>query len=140
MLELLHGQWEEMYSSILLYIHNITNRQERYLFYIMIDDDIDILWIEELRSTFSTQLQNPWRSYEAFLRKIRPPIAALKINDMFFYNIMIYSKNCSIHPDPSVYMDPAVTAYHYQAVEQSMPYWTKLNKVTWWYSNIYNYM
>ena len=64
------------------FIHNMTNRQERYLYYIMIDDDIEIQWIKELRSTFSTQ--NPWRSYEAFLRRVRPPIAALKTNDMFF--------------------------------------------------------
>ena len=124
------------------FIHNMTNRQERYLYYIMIDDDIEIQWIKELKSTFSTK--NPWRSYEAFLRRVRPPIAALKMNGMYFYMIenTHQKKHCSIHPEynPTVYMDPAVAAYHYQAVEHVLPYWSKLDKVTWWYSNIYNYI
>ena len=124
------------------FIHNMTNRQEKYLYYIMMDDDIDVRWMEKLRPTFSTK--NPWRSYEAFLRKVRPPIAALEINDWFLHRMdrIHQKKDCPIHPEynPAVYIDPAIVAYHYQAVDHVLPYWSKLDNVTWWFSNVYNNM
>ena len=120
----------------------MTNRQEKYLYYIMMDDDIDVRWIEKLRPTFGTK--NPWRSYEAFLRKVRPAIAALEINNVNLHRIdRIHQKNdCPIHPEynPSVYFNAAVVAYHYQTVEHVLPYWSKLDNVTWWFSGLYNYM
>ena len=108
----------------------------------MMDDDIDVRWIEKLRPTFSTK--NRWRNYEAFLRKVRPAIAALEINGRYLHRIdrINPKKDCPIHPEynPSVYFDAAVVAYHYQAVEHVLPYWNKQDKVYWWFSGLYNYM
>ena len=124
------------------FVHNMTNRQEKYLYYIMMDDDIDVRWMEKFRPTFSTK--NPWRSYEAFLRKVRPPIAALEINggNLHRMDSIHQKKDCPIHPEynPAVYITPTVVAFHYQAVEHVLPYWSKLDNASWWFSSLNSYM
>ena len=137
-----HTTWT-MGRNLLFYtfIHNMTNRKDKYLYYIMIDDDVDVWWMDKSRSTFGNK--NPWRSYEAFLRKVKPPIAAL---DLYNYGMQeriekIHKKlACPIHPEynPAVYHDGAMVAYHYQAIEHVLPYWDKLDKVSWWYSGLYS--
>ena len=78
------------------------------------------------------------------MRRVRPPIAALNTNGALLHMIenIHKKKKCSIHPEynPSVYYDPAVAAYHYLAVEHVLPYWNKLDKISWWCSNVYNYI
>ena len=105
----------------------------------MIDDDVDVQWMDKSRPTLGTK--NPWRSYEAFLRKVKPPIAALNLHNMQERIEKIHKKfTCPIHPEynPAVHHDAAMVVYHYQAVEHVLPYWDKLDKVSWWYSDLYS--
>ena len=109
----------------------------------MMDDDIDVRWTEKSRPTLGTK--NPWRSYEAFLMKIKPPIAALELYNypmMKRMDKIHQKKDCPIHPEYNlaVYIDAAMVAFHYQAVEHVLPYWDKQEKISWWYSGAYNYM
>ena len=111
-------------------------RRKKYLYYIFMDDDII------LRSKASRM--NPWRAFENFLEEIEPAIGIAEVDGYgnldFVYNGR-KERNCTLEgtPDylPIAHFDSAFNAFHYKAVESILPYPTKFDNISWWFSGWY---
>ena len=123
----------------LLYYTNIHKQSERYLYYILMDDDIELRWRE--RWGLILHNKDPWRSYEEFLRRMQPPIAALQLLESPLERIeeICASRNCCMDMEHTitVWYDAAFNAFHYKAVEYVLPYWDKMENESWWYSQLH---
>ena len=112
-------------------------RQEEYLYYVFLDDDI-VLEHKE-KST-----ENPWRTFESFLRRIEPAVAAVPMLNFlsFAYKMRAQDKKCpNISPEdeclPTGRFDAAVNGFHHEAVNYILPYTTRFDDVSWWYTCSY---
>ena len=127
--------------NVLFYTY-IHKRSDRYLYYIMMDDDIHMIWREKWTEKF--QSRNPWRSFEEFLRKTKPAIAALELGEKLLTHIenIQETRNSCMHPEYTITVryDAAVNAFHYQAVEYALPYWDYLENESWHFSQLYLYI
>ena len=116
----------------LLFYTNIHNKTGRYLYYIMMDDDIQLRWPKS---------ENPWRAFESFLTRVQPAVAGLYICSQSLSHLekQHSGKKCLRGLDyfPTVWYDAAVTAFHYEAIEHLLPYWDHLEKISIWYSQVY---
>ena len=114
-------------------------RSEKYLYYILMDDDIDLQSKKKM-----TNITDPWRQFEDFLRRIEPAAAAVDASPKYHLRA-VYSarrrKGCGLRKPaeyiPVLGFDPAVMAFHYQSVEYLLPYPDRFDTSTWWYSNMY---
>ena len=126
----------------LLFYTNIHKKSDRYLYYIMMDDDIHLIWREKWKERF--QNKDPWRSFEEFLRKKKPAIAALELDEQPLTHIEKIQKtrNSCMHPEYTITVryDAAFNAFHYQAVEYALPYWDYLENESWHYSQLHLYI
>ena len=126
----------------LLFYTNIYKRCDRYLYYIMMDDDVHLSWRKEWKQTFKDK--DPWRSFEEFLRRTQPAVAAVEVKEEFLIHIeeIHKTRQCYMDPEytPTVKYDPAFNAFHYQAVEYMLPYWDQLDHISWWYSQVFQYV
>ena len=113
----------------LLFYTNIHNKSDSYLYYIMMDDDIELRWPKS---------ENPWRAFESFLTRVQPAVAGLHMCSSNMEKQHSGMK-CLRGLDyfPTVWYDAAVTAFHYEAIEHLLPYWDYLDKISWWYSQLY---
>ena len=111
-------------------------RSERYLYYIFMDDDIELQYHDE-HAKQSTG--NPWREFEQFLKRLEPAVAALNIKGDSFVKGL--ARKCSIQYKTeylhTVWFDAIFNAFHYQAVEYILPYNSKFENESWCYSQIY---
>ncbi len=103
------------------------------------DDDINLHWAQ--RTRFKNV--NPWRSFEDFIKRVQPAVAALALEAWHVVNRIVQNRrrrNCSTEEEyvPTVWYDAAFNAFHYKAVEHLLPYWDKMEKVSWTYSQVYN--
>ena len=118
-------------------------RKETYLYYIFLDDDIVLFGIRE------TTL-NPWRKLEDSLRKMEPAVAALLvvwgdkrkcINQLNWFYHVRQRQECSFNKTtdflPIVGWDAAFSAFHYQSVNYILPYSSRYDELSWWYSQVY---
>ena len=122
-------------------------RRETYLYYIFLDDDIVLFGIQE------TTL-NPWRKLEDSLRKMEPAVAALLtvwgdkqkcetalLLLSYMINHVRQKQKCSFNKTtdffPIVGMDAAFSAFHYQSVNYILPYSSRFDVISWWYSQVY---
>ncbi len=120
----------------LLYHVAKMRRSERYLYYAFIDDDIIL--------EGATEEKQPWRAFEDFLRRIEPAVAAIELAKTNKCLPVIHEARqkhgCRLNGSPeylpTVKFDPAVNAFHYQAVDYILPYSSKFDNVTWWASGI----
>ena len=115
-------------------------RDQNYLYYTFMDDDIT-LKVEEIKP------QNPWRLFEKFLRELEPALAAIRIANLWIcdfrsmYNSRM-KRGCSLNFNdidniPTPFFDPAINAFHYEVVDHILPYTTKYDNVSWWWSGWY---
>ena len=114
-------------------------RSEKYLYYIFVDDDI-VLQSDKTM----TNITDPWRQFEDFLKRIEPAAAAVDTDSNYHLKtvkIARRNKGCSLRKPaecmPILGFDPAVMAFHYQSVEYLLPYTDRFDASTWWYSNMY---
>ena len=123
----------------LLYYTYVYNKSERYLYYILMDDDIEVMWRERWKVMLGNK--DPWRSFEAFIRKTQPPIAALELHETLLSHIeeIRASRDCCMDKEYTITVryDAAFNAFHYQAIDYVLPYWDELDNVSWWNSQLY---
>ena len=110
-------------------------RSEKYLYYIFMDDDIEL----------TTELSvNPWRTFLDFLIDIEPAVGVVD----YPWNVQngldaMERLGCGINVNSTNYInapnfDSAFNAFHYQAVDYILPYPTQFDKISWWYSGFYS--
>ena len=111
------------------------NRSEKYLYYIFIDDDIKL----------TTELNvNPWRTFLDFLIDIEPAVGVVdRIWNVRNGLDAMKRLGCGISINSTDYInapnfDSAFNAFHYQAVDQILPYPTQFDKISWWSSGYYS--
>ncbi len=105
------------------------------------DDDICLRWAQTTKGK-SFKSMNPWRSFKDFIKRVQPAFAALALSDRSL-NKKVENRrhrNCSTKEEyiPTVWFDAAFNAFHYKAVEHLLPYWDKMEKISWYYSAVYN--
>ena len=117
----------------LLFYTNIHHRSERYLYYILMDDDIQLgcNWTRKVG-----RIKDPWRHFEEFLLRVQPAVAALGI----FSDPVPGPKKCYVGQEysPTVWFDAAINAFHFKAVEHILPYLDRFDNISWYYAQLYN--
>ena len=113
-------------------------RDKKYLYYTFMDDDIALK--REGRP------ENPWRLFENFLRQTEPALGVVRMHNFWMCNLKAMHESrkkfgCSLSKDvdnlPTPFFDPAINAFHHQAVEHILPYTTRFDEVSWWWSGWY---
>ena len=113
----------------LLFYTFIHNTSDAYLYYIMIDDDVDMQWLK------AGNKGDPWREIEGLLAHVQPAVAGLPL---YLHEYKKYEqrekRNCSLGEKytTATWFDGCFTAFHYQAIEHLLPYWSAMDKTTWW--------
>ena len=108
-------------------------RKDKYIHYIFMDDDVKLISLK----WFDTQ--NPWRMYEKSLKTFQPAVVVVQlISKKFSSEIFPERVNCEPTRYIQVYfMDAIFNAFHYQAIHHILPYTTKYDSLSWWYSQMY---
>lgn len=123
----------------LLYYTHIYNKTGSYLYYILMDDDIQLKWREGWMELYRNK--DPWRKFEDFIRRIQPPIAVIEVGEkpLIHTEELHVSRDCCMDPEYTVTVryDAAFNAFHYQAVEHALPYWEHLDNISWFYSQLH---
>ena len=90
--------------------------------------------------------KNPWRVFETFLEQIEPAVGIVDIEPRVHLRIMYNGRmkqKCSLKetPDylPIIHFDSesAFNAFYYKAVDSILPYPTKFDNISWWFSGWY---
>ena len=108
------------------FIHNTSNA---YLYYIMIDDDVDMRWLKEGNKG------NPWREIEELIAHVQPAVAGLPMSFSEYSKYAQREKsNCSLGEGyaTAAWFDGCFTAFHYKAIEHLLPYWSAMDNISWW--------
>ena len=115
-------------------------RGRKYLYYIFMDDDITL-------KVKGTRPQNPWRYFENFVRELEPALAAIGLTQSWICNFnSMYNtrkkRGCSLNftnvdSIPTPFFDPAINAFHHEAVGHILPYTTRYDNISWWWSGWY---
>ena len=114
----------------LLFYTNIYHRSDSYLYYILMDDDIQLGWTRNV-----SRIKDPWRSFEEFLLRVQPAVAAIPIS----WHAERGPKKChGKEYSPTVWFDAAFNAFHFKAVEHILPYLDRFDNISWYYSQLYN--
>ena len=121
-----------------LLFETARERKNKYLYYIFMDDDITL--------TLERKSQNPWRLFENFLKQIEPAVAAVRIKDLWICDLKAMHKSrrrfgcgltTAVDNLPTPFFDPAINAFHHEAVKHILPYTTRFDDVSWWWSGWY---
>ena len=113
------------------------NRTEKYLYYIFIDDDIKLITdLEDI---------NPWWTFLDFLTRVEPAIGVVDYTWNVRNSINAMKRlGCGkgVSKDTIEYLnapnfDSAFNAFHYQAVDYILPYPTRFDTISWWWSGFY---
>ena len=113
-------------------------RSEKYLYYIVMDDDI------YLKVVSGTIKANPWRWFEDFLKRIEPAVGIVDGSGRPYLpsirrgreNFRCILKD-AVEYVPTPRFDAAFNAFHYKAVEHLFPYTLKFDNISWWYPVVY---
>ena len=116
----------------LLFYTFIHNTSDAYLYYIMIDDDLEVRWLK------AGNKGDPWREIEGLIAHVQPAVAGLPRS---FSEYSPYAqrekRNCSLGEGYATtpWFDGCFTAFHYQAIEHLLPYWSAMDNISWWASH-----
>lgn len=97
-------------------------QEEQYTYFIYTEDDAELDEIID----FGLSQGNPYRTFEAYLLKYLPAVA-FPFNGYGF-------------PDPPTEVVPAcwwdhlMVAFHRDAIEALLPYWTGMDHLSWWFA------
>ena len=114
-------------------------REQIYLYFIVMDDDIVLQPKSEKDSKGS-----PWRMFEEFLERVEPAAAAIDIeNKLWLHRAADGRKHmhCSVN-ESSEYLsvaryDAAFNAFHNKTVRHILPYTSKFDHTSWTFAPIY---
>ena len=121
-----------------LLFETARQRKNEYFYYTFVDDDMTL--------TLERKSQNPWRLFEYFLKQTEPAVAAVRIKDLWICDLKAMYKSrrrfgCSLTTEvdnlPTPFFDPAINAFHHQAVKHILPHTTRFDDVSWWWSGWY---
>ncbi len=125
----------------LLFTSNIHNRNGEYLYFILMDDDLHLRWAKTTRGN-RFKNTNPWRSFEDFIKRVQPAVAALELRERILNRKLANRRNkkCSTVEEYilTLWYDAAFNAFHYKAVQHSLPYWDKMENLSWYISAVHN--
>lgn len=114
-----------------LYV-SAKSRDNFYLYYIFMDDDTQLL-------VASKSDRNPWRMFEDALKAIQPPIAV--VDPWITFSRVSRPKVCepeNVTKFAQIFwFDAMFNAFHTQVIHHILPYPTKFDENSWWYSQIY---
>ena len=125
-----------------LYEDAMTKREQIYLYYILMDDDIII--VPQKMNNESTS--NPWRRFEEFLERVEPAAAALDIENKLWLHRAAsgrYQQRChwSINKSSEYFAvaryDAAFNAFHKKTIRHILPYPTRLDYMSWTFPPLY---
>ena len=126
-------------------LYNTTVQgDKKYMYYIFMDDDAKI----ELYNDVQDHNKNPWRSFEDFLFRLRPPIAAIDTEEWRSVDRTIRFKirnGCFQEPMEeyvtAVFFDGMINAFHHKAAETVLEpvlhHWNRFDNTSWWFSQWY---
>ena len=104
-----------------------------YLYYIFMDSDIKFRTADKTLSN-----KNLWRVFDDALRTIQPPVVTID-PIIKFNNISL--KDCKpeyVTKFAQVFwFDGMFNAFHYQAIDHILPYSTRFDNISWFYSQMY---
>ena len=116
----------------LLFYTFIHNTSDAYLYYIMMDDDIDVRWLK------TGNKGDPWREIEGLIAHVQPAVAGLpKSFSEYSPYAQREKRNCSVGEGyaTTAWFDGCFTAFHCQAIEHLLPYWSAMDNISWWASH-----
>ena len=104
-----------------------------YLYYIFMDDDTTLQVVDKSD-------KNPWRMFEDTLRTIQPPVAVV-LDPLINFNKTSQPKGCETQHVPKLiqvfWFDAIFNAFHNQVIHHILPYPTKFDQISWYYSQMY---
>ena len=107
-------------------------RKKKYLYYIFLDDDIKLV---------SSSNQDPWRQFEKFLLRVEPAVAAVDMQNypcIDFLPQAAKHNNCSIDANKEYIsagrFDETLNAFHHKAAGHVLPYPTKYDKISFFFT------
>ncbi|XP_064406998.1 uncharacterized protein LOC135351819 [Halichondria panicea] len=110
-------------------------RKEKYIHYIFMDDDVQLIPVDKKNT------QNPFRMYEESLKIFQPAVVVIldyTKRNYFPTTILPERLDCELTRYVQIYrIDGLFIAYHYQAIDYILPYVSKYDSVSWWYSQEY---
>ena len=111
---------------------SIMKREQKYLYYTFLDDDVTLGFKEHENAS-------AWREYEKSLLQVRPLIAvSWDVQDHFR---KFYEGGCNYtnKPDflPFIWFDALFNSFHSEVINYLLPYYDKMEKISWWYSQVY---
>ena len=117
-------------------LYDISKARDKfYLYYIFMDDDVKLRLVE----TESDNNVNPWRMFEDSLTTIQPPIAV--VDSIINFVNVLQPKHCEIEHVTKLaqvfWFDAIFNAFHCHAVNHILPYPTKFDNRSWFYSQMY---
>ena len=116
----------------LLFYTFIHNTSDAYLYYIMIDDDLEVRWLK------AGNKGDPWREIEGLVAHVQPAVAGLpKSFSKYSPYKQREKRNCSLGEGyaTTAWFDGCFTAFHYLAIEHLLPYWSAMDNISWWASH-----
>ena len=114
---------------------SIMKREQKYLYYTFLDDDITLGFKEEPQENASA-----WREYEKSLLQERPPIAVSWLSvTVHFRKFYEGACNYTNKPDflPFIWFDAMFNSFHSEVINYLLPYYDKKENISWWYSQVY---
>ena len=96
---------------------------KQYLYFIYTEDDAEL---EEIID-FGLNQGDPYRTFEAYLRKYLPAVG-------FPFNGYGFPDDPDAEVVATCWWDHLLVAFHHDALQSLLPYWTGLDDVSWWFS------
>ena len=108
-------------------------REEKYIYYVLMDDDVRLKYKDGFTG------ENAWRDYEESLLREQLPVVGLDRLHGRVERILKHSrlKLCLTDFIPTSTFDPMVSAFHFKAISNILPYHTEYDKLSWWYSQYF---
>ena len=121
----------------------IKTRKHQYLYYIFMDDDIELSLHQNYTPAFMKSMA-PLRTFEKYLVHHEPAVGVAnyqghdKAEDVFQKSKDL-CKNWSNRTSmptylTTVFFDPCFNAFHRDAIDHIFPYPTEYDKTSWWHS------
>ena len=114
---------------------SIMKREQKYLYYTFLDDDVTLGFKEEPHENASA-----WREYEKSLLQVRPLIS-VSWDYVLGHFKKFYEGRCNYTNKPEflpfIWFDALFDTFHSEVINYLLPYYDKMEKISWWYSQVY---
>ena len=112
-----------------LLFETAMKRNKTYLYYVFMDDDIELGDPRRLPI-------GPWRRFENSLRSYEPAIAAVDPEMVKLIRNFHVDKQWAAEFIGTVWFDAILNAFHYKSIRHILPYDPAFDEQTWWASQM----